>query len=265
VGQSLFRQAYVLQSHSPILTIRTEVDWQERHTLVKAAFPLNLEADLATYEMPFGAIGRTTRRQSEREKAQWEVPALRWAELGDGAYGVSLLNDCKYGYDAQPSRLRLTLLRGAVWPNPEADVGVHRFSYGLYPHGGDWRAASQIPQGSAGTVRWGYGFNQPLRCVGLLGTGSLPTVGRFLSLPNENLVVSAFKQSEEEEGRWILRFYECWGELAELTMKNDADSLLAQCLELDSHEVVNLLEMKMEQGDTEISPWKITTLLFSGK
>jgi alpha-mannosidase len=91
----------------------------------------------------------------------------------------------------------------------------------------------------------------------------LPAVGRFLDLPNENLVVSAFKQSEDDCGGWVLRFYECWGESAELVMKNDSDCLLAQCLELGSPEIVNLLETDMGQGESGISPWKITTLLFS--
>ena len=167
--ESEFIQDYILQVASPILKIQTKVNWLERHVLVKAAFPLNLEADFATYEIPCGAIQRTTKPQTAAEKAKWEVPALRWADLteegetrrqGDkeigrreNSYGVSLLNDCKYGYDAQPSQLRLSLLRSPEWPNPEADKGNHEFSYGLYPHGGSWEKAQ--------TVKRGYEFNQP--------------------------------------------------------------------------------------------------------
>ena len=132
LGESEFIQDYILQVNSQILKIHTKVNWLERHVLVKAAFPLNLEADFTTCEIPCGAIQRTTKPTTAAEKAKWEVPALRWADLtgeviGEGdektvdSYGVSLLNDCKYGYDAQPNLLRLSLLRSPEWPNPEAD------------------------------------------------------------------------------------------------------------------------------------------------
>jgi alpha-mannosidase len=154
LGESQFCQDYVLAAESPVLKIATTVDWQERHVLVKAAFPLNLDANYATYEIPCAAIQRPTRPQTPAEEAKWEVPALRWADLGDEEYAVSLLNDCKYGYDSQSSQLRLTLLRSPSWPDPEADRGIHQFTYALYPHSGSWQ--------SAGTVRRGYELNLPL-------------------------------------------------------------------------------------------------------
>jgi len=265
IGRSLFRQAYILQNHSPILRIKTEVNWQERHVLVKAGFSLNIEADHATYEIPFGAIQRTTRREalceipvSDRHKAQWEVPALRWADLADDTCGVSLLNDCKYGYDAKPSQIRLTLLRGAEWPNPDADKGNHEFTYALYPHGGGWRSAQ--------TVRQGYELNQPLRVIKfkLPPLGKLPPIGQFLDLPNENLVVTAFKQSEDNPKLWVLRCYECHGEPVKLTCQNNPDSLLSSYLELNHIQPANLLEAQTPNLETnELSPWKIATFLLS--
>ncbi|MGA7936110.1 MAG: alpha-mannosidase, partial [Kovacikia sp.] len=140
INQSTFQQDYILERESPLLKIETFVDWQERHVLVKAAFPLNLETDYATYEIPCGVIRRSTKPASDREKAQWEVPAMHWADLSNENYGVSLLNNCKYGYDAQPNQLRLTLLRSPEFPDPEADKGHHSFTYALYPHAGDWKA-----------------------------------------------------------------------------------------------------------------------------
>jgi alpha-mannosidase len=254
IGRSLFRQAYILQNHSPILRIKTEVDWQERHVLVKAAFSLNVEADYATYEIPFGAIQRTTKRESDRQKAQWEVPALRWADLGDDAYGISLLNDCKYGYDAQPHQIRLTLLRGAEWPNPHADQGKHEFTYALYPHEGDWR--------SARTVHQGYELNQLLRVVKLSGLGGkLPAIGQFFDLPNENLVITAFKQSEDDPKLWVLRCYECHGEPIRLTWQNNPENLLSHRLDLKHPDFANLLEAPTLPKTDELFPWKITTFL----
>jgi alpha-mannosidase len=229
LGKSEFCQDYSLAAGSPILKIATTVDWQERHVLVKAAFPLNLEANYGTYEIACGAIQRPTRPQTPAEKAKWEVPGLRWADLGDETYGVSLLNDCKYGYDAQPSQLRLTLLRSPTWPDPDADRGIHQFTYALYPHGGSWQ--------SAGTVRRGYELNLPLLvlCNPTLGTDGdtpLQAIGQLLNLQAENLILTAFKQSESNLNQWILRCYECHGESAELSFKSDLDLAIAHPVDL---------------------------------
>lgn len=253
LGQSEFVQDYILEARSPLLKITTKVDWQERHVLVKAAFPLNLEADYATYEIPCGHIRRPTKPQTAREKAKWEVPALRWADLGDDAYGVSLLNDCKYGYDARSDCLRLTLLRGSTWPDPEADRGGHEFTYAIYPHAGNWQ--------SAGTVRRGYELNLPLQIM-LPPTDSanekkLPAVGQFLDLQAENLVLMACKQSEDHPENWIIRCYECHGE--------DADLLLSSDLDLEIVQPVDLLERPVQlpeaaDGKRAIGPSKIVSL-----
>jgi alpha-mannosidase len=255
LGQSQFRQDYILDTESPLLQIATTVDWQERHVLVKAAFPLNLEANYATYEIPCGAIERPTRPQTPAEQAKWEVSALHWADLGDTVYGVSLLNDCKYGYDAQPSQLRLTLLRSPCWPDSEADQGIHQFTYALYPHSSSWQ--------SAGTVQRGYELNMPLIVlnnspVGICSHRPLQPMGRLLDLQSPNLVLMAFKQSEHTSNQWIVRCYEGEGKSAELSLKSDLDLAIAH--------PVDLLERPtqtcepLSSGQTfKISPWKIAT------
>ncbi len=253
LNQSTFKQIYILETGSPILKIKTEVDWQERHVLVKAAFPLNLEADFATYEIPCGAIQRTTKPQTDAEKAQWEVPAMRWADLSDGNHGVSLLNSCKYGYDAQTNQLRLTLLRGSEWPDPEADKGWHNFTYAIYPHAGDWKQAQ--------TVRRGYELNMPLQVVELSAdqisqAGMLPPVGSLLDLGAENLVLMAFKRSEDTPDEWILRCYECHGEEAQLNLSSD--------LNLRIETAVDLLEQPIGEPIPKgqpiaVRPWEIVS------
>jgi alpha-mannosidase len=255
LGQSQFHQEYVLEAESPILKIVTTVDWQERHVLVKAAFPLNLEADYATYEIPCGAIQRPTRPKTPAEQAKWEVPALRWADLSEGDYGVSLLNDCKYGYDAQPSQLRLTLLRSPNWPDPEADRGIHHFTYTLYPHSGSWH--------SAGTVRRAYELNLPLQVlnnpsVGRYGSTLLQPIGQLLNLQAENLILMALKPSEDDANQWILRCYECYGELAELALKSNLDLAIAQPVNL-LEQPVQLPEQSSNQQAFQIQPWKIAS------
>ncbi|MDX2241712.1 MAG: alpha-mannosidase [Leptolyngbyaceae cyanobacterium bins.302] len=253
LNQSTFKQIYILETGSRVLRFETYATWHERHVLVKAAFPLNLNADFATYEIPCGAIQRTTKPQTEAEKAQWEVPAMRWADLSDGNYGVSLLNDCKYGYDATPNQLRLTLLRGSEWPDPEADKGLHFFTYAIYPHAGDWKQAQ--------TVRRGYELNLPLQVVELnvdsmSQAGTLPPVASLLDLGAENLVLMALKQSEDAENEWILRCYECHGEEAQLNFRSNLNLKLEQPVDLLERYSKNI----KNQGQTlTVHPWQIVS------
>ncbi len=248
LGKSEFCQDYILQAGSPLLKIASTVNWQENQVMVKAAFPLNIEADFATYEIPCGAIRRPTKPQTPAEQAKWEVPALRWADLtGEteaNIYGVSLLNDCKYGYDSKQNQLRLTLLRSPNWPDPETDRGFHEFTYALYSHAGSWETAH--------TVKRGYELNIPLQVIiNPLTTqpGTHPTAlsnsteVSFLNLTAENLILMAFKQSEDNPQQFILRCYECHGEIAELSLESDLGLYLgneADLLEFNSSEQQNL-------------------------
>jgi alpha-mannosidase len=250
LGQSQFCQDYILQINSSVLQISTTVDWQESHVLVKAAFPFNLEASHATYEIACGTIKRPTKPQTPAYKAKWEVPALRWADLGDDNYGVSLLNDCKYGYDAQPSELRLTLLRSPCWPDASADRGIHHFTYALYPHGGNWQSAE--------TVRRGYELNLPLQVLSDLplssAQASLKPAGQFLDLQAQNLVLMALKPSEDNLEQYLLRCYECYGEEAEFAIKSDLDLAIAY--------PIDILERPTKQ-QVKILPWKIANFMLT--
>lgn len=272
LGESEFCQDYILQAGSPLLKIATTVNWQENHVLVKAAFPLNIEADFATYEIPCGAIRRPTKPQTPAEQAKWEVPALRWADLTgetqEGIHGVSLLNDCKYGYDSKPNQLRLTLLRSPNWPDLEADKGFHEFTYTLYPHPGSWE--------SAHTVQHGYELNIPLQVIlnplttynGLNHSYALTQLVQspanstikgvsFLDLSAENLILMALKLSENDPQQLILRCYECHGETAELSWQSDLGLNLGDTVDL--LERSSTPEFSCEQQILTIQPWKIAS------
>ncbi len=191
-----------------LVDIENDIDWHEKHVLLKAAFPLAVKSDFATYEIPYGAIERPTTRNNSWEKAQFEVPAMRWADLsGAGAdgkvHGLSVLNRDKYGYDAQGNVLRLTLLRAPTWPDPDADQGHHQFHYALYPHAGTWKDAL--------TVRHGWEYDYPLRAVVTTAhPGSLPPEHSFASVSPENVVLTAVKKAEDANGL-IFRVYEWAG------------------------------------------------------
>jgi alpha-mannosidase len=183
--------------------IDNEIDWHETHVLLKAAFPLATSGPFATYEIPYGTIERPTTRNNSWEKAQFEVAAMRWADLGDGKHGLSVINNSKYGYDAAGNVLRLTLLRSPKWPDPEADMGHHHFHYALYPHAGTWKDAL--------TVRHGYEYNYPLTAVVTTAhAGTLPAEHSFASVAPENVVLTAVKKAEDANGL-IFRVYEWAG------------------------------------------------------
>jgi alpha-mannosidase len=206
--KSKFVQTLSIPDGSEIVDVDNEIDWHEAHVLLKASFPVAATSDFATYEIPYGSIERTTKRTNSWEKAQFEVPAMRWADLsgttgGDGKHGLSILNKDKYAYDAVGNQLRITLLRSAKWPDPEADMGHQHFHYALYPHAGTWKDAL--------TVRHGWEYDYPLTAVVTTAhAGSLPASHSFASVSPENVVLTAVKKAEDSNGL-IFRVYEWAG------------------------------------------------------
>ncbi len=196
-----------------IVDIDNDIDWHEKHVLLKAAFPLAVTSDFATYEIPYGSIERPTTRNNSFEKAQFEVEAMRWADLSgagpDGnVHGLSILNQDKYGYDAAGNVLRITLLRSPTWPDPDADQGEHHFHYALYPHAGTWKDAL--------TVRHGWEYDYPLQAVVTTAhAGTLPAEHSFASVEPDNIVLTAVKKAEDQNGvatnGLIFRAYEWAG------------------------------------------------------
>ncbi len=252
-GKSKFIQDYILEKNSPILKIATMVNWQETHVLVKAAFPLNLDSNYATYEIACGAIERTTKAKTEEEKAKWEVFSHRWADIFDNKlnYGISLLNDCKYGYDIKSNVMRLSLLRSPQWPDKNADKGIHHFSYALYPHKDTWQEAK--------TVRYGYELNLPLLSAFSQNNlyPYLNSIGKLLDLGNNSLILMAFKFAEDNSDNFILRCYESEGNSAELSLQSDFDLSIKQSVNL--LEIENLTTIK--ENIIKINPWQIKSYL----
>ena len=192
----------------PRVDVNMQTEWNEKHILLKVAFPVSVHSKAATFEIPFGSIERPTTRVTLEEQAQFEVPAQHWADLSDEQHGLSVLNDSKYGYDAKGNVLRLSLLRSPSWPDPHADEGHHEFTYSLYPHGGTWRTAE--------TVRRGYELNYKLRSTQVRShSGSLPQVHSFIELNSDNVVLTAMKWAEDGNSV-ILRFYEWAGKESDI-------------------------------------------------
>ena len=189
-----------LDAASDRLEFQTEIDWQERRTLAKVMFPLAARSPRAAYETMFGAVERPTHASTDADLAQYEVPGHRWADLSEPGFGVSLLNDSRYGYATFDNVMSLSLLRGTASPDPQGDIGTHRFAYALYPHAGDWR--------EGGTVGEAARFNRPL----LWSNGTPPDIlsKPLVSAEHANVVIDTIKPAEDGKG-WVVRLYESHG------------------------------------------------------
>ena len=198
---SVIRQELHFYRHTPRVDFETYVDWKQSQLLMKAEFPVDVRADSATYEVQFGNVQRPTHWNTSWDLARFEVCGHKWADLSEAGFGVSLLNNCKYGYDIKDSVMRLTLIKSGVHPSPVTDQEEHFFTYSLYPHEGDWRQAR--------TAREGYALNVPLYAAAVpagMG-GALPAQAALLRVDAPNVMLETVKLAEDGEGT-IVRLYE---------------------------------------------------------
>jgi alpha-mannosidase len=200
---SEYTQRISLSHNSPRLDFDTHIRWNERHTLLKVAFPVDVLAPLATYEIQWGNVQRGTHHNTSWDWARFETCAQKWVDLSEGDYGVSLLNDCKYGHDIHDHVIRLTLLRSPTMPDPMADVGEHEFKYSLYPHTGPWNEETQ---------REAYLLNDPIlvyrsRDKGQGSEEPIAPLDSLISLSAPNVIIETVKRAEDGNGM-IVRLYE---------------------------------------------------------
>jgi alpha-mannosidase len=221
-GASNLTQDISVYRSLPRIDFATRIDWHERHRLLKAAFPLDLRTTTATYEIQYGSVERATHRNTSWDAARFEVWAHRWVDLSESDFGVSLLNDSRYGHDVHDGTLRISLMRGTTYPDPEADQGEQTVTYSLYPHLGDWRRG--------GTVPAAYALNRPARvhapgresraAGAAQGKGGQPAsdsaaqsrgvAASLFTAEPAAAVVEAVKRADDGDGL-IVRVYECHG------------------------------------------------------
>ena len=199
-GRSTIRQRISL-GPTPGVRFDTEVDWREEDKMLKVAFPMNVNAARATYEIQFGSVERPTHVNTSWDVARFEVCAQKWVDLSEGDQGVALINDCKYGHDVRGNVIRLSLLRAPKAPDPLCDMGVHRFTYVLLPHFG--------PHNYAGVVQAAYALNAPVRWAWLDHSGGeFGALPPFLACEDRNIVIEAVKKAEDDDAI-VVRLYEC--------------------------------------------------------
>lgn len=196
-------QTLWLYSDLPRIDLVHEIDWHEKHQILKLFFPCDLHANEATYEIQFGHVTRPTHKNTSWEEAKFEVCGQKWVDISEYGYGFALLNDCKYGYNAEGSTLALTVLKCPDEPDPTADEGYHTFTCALLPHTGDFRAA--------GVIREAYALNQPLlSCPVPKNSGDLSECFSMAECDNPAVIIDGIKGAEKGDGL-ILRLYESFG------------------------------------------------------
>lgn len=251
---STLTQDISISNHNPRIDFATHVDWWEKHTLMKVAFPVEVLSSKATYEIQFGTIERPTHFNTSWDRAKFEVAAQKWSDLSEGNYGVSLLNDCKYGHDIHNNLMRISLLRAPTSPDPHADEGEHDFTYSLYPHSGDWRNAK--------TTRQGYQLNCPLIAIFTdPHEGSLPSSYSFANVNQENVIIDTIKKAEDSNDV-IIRVYEAYGQRGGVTLELgfEPESVAEVDLMEESEKELELQENKVS---FKIKPYEIRTFKIS--
>ena len=182
------------------IDFETVADWHEHHTMVKAAFPVDINSDRATYEIQFGTVERPTHFNTSWDKAKFEVCAQKYADFSEGGYGVAILNDCKYGHDIHDGVIQLSLFRSPTDPWPDADQGRIEFTYALMPHEGDF-VASDVQKAA-------YYLNYPMRAIPTVGKGSeLPCEFSLISTERDNIICETVKEAFDSSDT-VVRLYE---------------------------------------------------------
>ncbi len=197
---STITQQVRLCAYSNRLDFVTEVDWHEQHTLLKAAFTTTVVSDTAEFDTQWGRISRSTHRDTDFDAARFEVPAQKWASLTNENLGVAVLNDCKYGYDVLGGRIRITLIKSATVPDPNADQGAHQFIYSLLPFHADHPEHLDHEA---------YDLNAPLRILDI----SVPAQGGNTPLvlsSARNVIVETVKPAQNGNDI-IIRMFEAHG------------------------------------------------------
>ncbi len=250
-GKSLITQDIVLLKDADTLLFETTVDWQETEKTLKASFPVDIRAVEASYEIAHGAVSRPVHFNTSYDFARFEVPAHKWADLSQTDYGISLLNDCKYGYDIHGNRMRITLMRSPNCPDTTADHGLSRFTYALYPHINRWQDGK--------TVNRAFELNMPLEAFYSQGRpDSVPVCEKsFLEVSHTNVIVDAFKRAEDGDG-FILRVYESQGRTVKASVKLCFPEFdLYECNMMEENPCI--LSEKASRLDFTIRPFEVKT------
>ncbi|WP_077625258.1 alpha-mannosidase [Sediminibacillus massiliensis] len=244
-AESVIKQRMIVYTENPRIDFDTYIDWHEREQLLKVAFPVEVRSTEATYDIQYGNVKRPTHWNTSWDYARFESVGHQWVDLSETGYGVSLLNDCKYGHDIKDNIMRLTLLKCSTNPDVEQDQGEHSFTYSLLPHKGDWR--------EAGTVQEAWSLNNPLSYQ----KGNLESLSLF-EVQADHVMIDAVKKAEDSN-QVVIRVHEFSGARGKVEITSDFEIVSWQ--ECDLMERRPADERKGDAFHFDIKPYEIKTFL----
>lgn len=247
VSNSKIIQKIHFYSNIRRIDFETYVDWKDKEHLLKVHFPVLVHTDEATFDIQFGNLTRKVHRNTSWDKARFETCGQKWIDLSEGHYGVSLLNDCKYGHSVKDSDIALTLIKSGTEPFKETDQEEHFFTYSLYPHKERWNDAK--------TVDEAYKLNQ--KAYAIVGTNKNEE-SSFINTDKRNVIIETIKEAENKDGI-IIRVFECENSLTKAKITIDGINIKAieECNLIEEFE--NNVEFKNNEFEILIKPYEIKT------
>ena len=245
---STIAQDIIIYKTLPRIDFATTVDWKEKQYLLKAHFPVDVFYNAATYDVQYGNVTRATHKNTSWDVARFEVCHHKWMDVSESGYGVSILNDCKYGCSIDENSMALTLLKSSTHPAPDADQCLHTFTYSLMPHMGDWRKGNTISQA--------YSLNMPMTAHVSGGKGDQELTTYSTDTPG--VIIESVKQQLDGQNT-IVRMYECYGARVQtrLTLPAAKHVYLTNLMEQADR------ELPIENGQVvlDFKPYEIVTVM----
>ena len=196
VSNSVIKQ--VVRLCDDTVQFDTYVNWNEKNKMLRVDFPVTVENDFASYQIQYGHIKRPTTHNDSISRAMFEVSAHKWCDLSGKENGISLINDCKYGYRIWDSNISMNVLRSPNYPGKKADIGEHHFRYALYTHTG------QVDDSRV--YEKAFEFNTPIISIG--NTAKSDISKSFIKTDNDKIIIDSVKKSEDKKG-YIIKMYNC--------------------------------------------------------
>jgi len=255
-GESVFRQYVRLYegTRASRIDFYNEIDWRSTNALLKAEFPLAVSNPNATYDLSLGSVQR-----GNNTVTAYEVYGHYWADLTDrkGDYGVSIMNNGKYGWD-KPSdnTLRLTLLhtpktnKGYTYQDRQ-DFGYHTFTYSLLPHQGELNKAEVVSKAEV--------LNQRLKAFQTdKHKGEMGRTFSMVSSDNPNVIIKALKKAVDSD-EYVVRVYDVAGQGIQSARLTFAGKL-ASVVETDGTEKeIAKADFSNNTFDVKVNPFSLKT------
>jgi alpha-mannosidase len=251
IGLSTIKQSICLYKDSPVVEVKNKIVWKEKSLLVKAWFETTLSSKKAVYDLPYGVIERSTSRETSWEKARFEVPAVRWAEIYDERAGLAIIAPSRHGYTAIENKIALSLIRSPMFPNPWSDLGEFETIYYIYPHIGDYNKANLAK----------IALEKMFKLKVIEDVESSAKTFSLFSIEPDGVVFGALKKSENGDG-YILRLFNPYRDVKTVTIRFSKQ--LTKAVETNIIETETYRELNIVNGNTlevEMKPLEIKTLL----